>query len=152
MLLTQLIPLLSIAVLTSASSFKRVTCPDSKHTATNAACCVFFDLADELQQTLLGNQCGEDGVCAVIKPLRKSESFLFFLQPSPPFNLLSRMLLVFQRQAALVKGPGLMGQYFYSLTLNFKTVSIVGTSSQHHQMLSRAHICCIRRAYSCYIL
>ena len=45
----------------SAAAVKRVTCPGGKHTTTNEACCVFFDLADELQNNKFDNECAEDG-------------------------------------------------------------------------------------------
>ncbi|KIJ47125.1 class II peroxidase [Sphaerobolus stellatus SS14] len=43
-----------------AANFRRVTCPDGVNTATNAACCAFFALRDDLQTHLFDNQCGED--------------------------------------------------------------------------------------------
>ncbi|KLO11717.1 manganese peroxidase 2 [Schizopora paradoxa] len=52
--------LLALAASVSAASIKRVACPDGKHTATNAACCVFFSLADELQTNKFDSQCSED--------------------------------------------------------------------------------------------
>lgn len=52
--------LLALAATVSAASIKRVACPDGKHTATNAACCVFFSLADELQTNKFDSTCGED--------------------------------------------------------------------------------------------
>lgn len=53
--------LFSLAAVASAANFKRVACPDGKHTATNAACCVFFDLADTLVNDKFDSTCGEDG-------------------------------------------------------------------------------------------
>ena len=53
--------LLALAASVSAASIKRVACPNGKHTATNAACCVFFELADELQANKFDSQCSEDG-------------------------------------------------------------------------------------------
>lgn len=53
--------LLALAAAVSAANVRRVACPDGKHTATNAACCVFFDIADTLQSQLFDNTCGEDG-------------------------------------------------------------------------------------------
>lgn len=50
----------ALASLASAAHFKRVTCPDG-NTATNEACCVFYELRDSLQQNLFGNECGEHG-------------------------------------------------------------------------------------------
>jgi len=52
--------LLALAATVSAANFKRVTCPDGKHTTTNAACCVFFSLADELQANKFSSECSED--------------------------------------------------------------------------------------------
>lgn len=40
---------------------KRVACPDGVHTATNAACCVWFDVLDDIQANLFDNgECGEE--------------------------------------------------------------------------------------------
>ena len=40
---------------------RRVACPDGINTATNAACCQLFAIADDLQQNLFDNGgCGED--------------------------------------------------------------------------------------------
>ncbi|KIJ56377.1 class II peroxidase [Sphaerobolus stellatus SS14] len=39
---------------------KRATCPDGVHSANNQACCAFFALADDLQQNIFHNECGED--------------------------------------------------------------------------------------------
>lgn len=44
----------------NAANFRRVSCPDGINTATNAICCNFFSLRDDLQANLLDNQCGED--------------------------------------------------------------------------------------------
>jgi len=52
--------LLALATLASAANFKRVACPDGVHTATNAACCVFLELADFLQTNKFDSTCGED--------------------------------------------------------------------------------------------
>ncbi len=57
--------LLALAATVSAASFKRVACPDGKHTATNAACCVFFSLAEELQTNKFSSECSEDGTPTV---------------------------------------------------------------------------------------
>lgn len=53
--------LLALATAVSAANFKRVACPDGVHTATNAACCVFFELADTLQSQNFDSECSEDG-------------------------------------------------------------------------------------------
>ena len=58
--------LLALAASVSAASIKRVACPNGKHTATNAACCVFFELADELQTNKFDSQCSEDGTSTVL--------------------------------------------------------------------------------------
>ena len=60
--------LLALALSVSAASIKRVACPDGKHTATNAACCVFFSLADELQTNKFDSQCSEDGTSEIYAP------------------------------------------------------------------------------------
>ncbi|KLO09934.1 manganese peroxidase 1 [Schizopora paradoxa] len=52
--------LLALATAVSAANFKRVACPDGVHTATNAACCVFFELADTLQSQNFDSECSED--------------------------------------------------------------------------------------------
>jgi len=57
---------LALAATVTAASIKRVACPDGKHTATNAACCVFFDLADFLAEEKFDGQCSEDGECVII--------------------------------------------------------------------------------------
>jgi len=54
------VSIVALAAIASAAVTRRVACPDGKNTATNEACCVFFDLADSLQSELFGNICGED--------------------------------------------------------------------------------------------
>jgi len=49
----------ALAAAVSAANFKRVVCPDG-NVATDAACCAFFALADDLQGNLLNGECGED--------------------------------------------------------------------------------------------
>ncbi|THG95732.1 hypothetical protein EW145_g7907 [Phellinidium pouzarii] len=49
----------AFAALASAANFKRVVCPDGNVTS-NAACCAFFPLMDDLQTNLFEGQCGED--------------------------------------------------------------------------------------------
>ena len=45
----------------AAALTRRVACPDGKNTATNAACCQLFAVADDLQKNLFDNGgCGED--------------------------------------------------------------------------------------------
>ncbi|KLO15186.1 heme peroxidase [Schizopora paradoxa] len=58
--IARLIPLLSIVSLVSASSLKRVACP-----ASNIECCVFFDLANTLKQTVFTDQCGTNAQSAI---------------------------------------------------------------------------------------
>jgi len=53
------VALFALAATVSAASVKRVACPNGKHSASNEACCVFFDLADELQ-TKFDSECAED--------------------------------------------------------------------------------------------
>ncbi|KLO11720.1 manganese peroxidase 1 [Schizopora paradoxa] len=60
MVLKLSVALLALACTVSASYYKRITCPGGKHTASHEACCVFFDLADELQKTKFDSQCGEE--------------------------------------------------------------------------------------------
>lgn len=55
------VALFALAATVSAATVKRVACPDGKHTATNKACCVFFSLADELQNKF-DSECSEDGL------------------------------------------------------------------------------------------
>ncbi|THH04293.1 hypothetical protein EW145_g5632 [Phellinidium pouzarii] len=50
----------ALAGMAAAASVRRVPCPNSKNTAINPACCVFYDLADDLQENKFDNQCGED--------------------------------------------------------------------------------------------
>ncbi|KAH8112289.1 manganese peroxidase 1 precursor [Phellopilus nigrolimitatus] len=56
-------------IFTLASSFsnsyaaitRRVSCPDGVHTATNAACCAWFPVLDDIQESLFdGGKCGEE--------------------------------------------------------------------------------------------
>ncbi|TDL25932.1 manganese peroxidase 2 [Rickenella mellea] len=54
------VALVAFASLVSAANYKRVACPDGKNTASNAACCVFFALRDDLQANVFENECGED--------------------------------------------------------------------------------------------
>ncbi|KAL5485513.1 hypothetical protein ACEPAI_8155 [Sanghuangporus weigelae] len=49
----------ALATLANAASFKRVTCPDG-NVASDAACCAFFALRDDLQENLFEGECGED--------------------------------------------------------------------------------------------
>ncbi|TDL14922.1 manganese peroxidase 2 [Rickenella mellea] len=63
-----LVSIVSIAVLlqtSQAAIVKRVACPNSKHTAVNAACCSWFDVLDDLQENLLQSECGENSHSAL---------------------------------------------------------------------------------------
>ncbi|GJJ15781.1 hypothetical protein Clacol_010059 [Clathrus columnatus] len=51
--------LLGFATAVYAANFRRVACPDG-NMATNAACCPFLALKDDLQANLFKGQCGED--------------------------------------------------------------------------------------------
>ena len=51
----------ALAAVVNGALLKRAQCPGSKNTAKNPACCVFFDLADFLQENKFDHQCGEDG-------------------------------------------------------------------------------------------
>jgi hypothetical protein len=45
----------------TAALTRRVSCPNSVHTATNAACCVLFPIVDSLQANFFnGGQCGKE--------------------------------------------------------------------------------------------
>ncbi|KAI0788308.1 manganese peroxidase 2 [Fomes fomentarius] len=45
----------------NAAITRRVTCNDGVHVVADAACCVLFDVADDLQKNLFDNgECGED--------------------------------------------------------------------------------------------
>ncbi|KAL5522560.1 hypothetical protein ACEPAG_8577 [Sanghuangporus baumii] len=50
----------ALASLASAATLHSAPCPNSKNTAINPACCVFYDLADELQTNKFDSECGED--------------------------------------------------------------------------------------------
>ncbi|OCB89393.1 manganese peroxidase 2 [Sanghuangporus baumii] len=50
----------ALATLAGAANYKRVTCPDGKNTASNEACCIFFELAEDLQTNHFQNECGEE--------------------------------------------------------------------------------------------
>lgn len=53
--------LVALATVTLANAAAAVVrCPDGKHTASNAACCAFFSLRDELQANVFKGECGED--------------------------------------------------------------------------------------------
>ncbi|KAI5118922.1 hypothetical protein M0805_003746 [Coniferiporia weirii] len=54
------IAFVALAGLAAAASTRRVPCPNSKNTAINPACCVFYDLADDLQTNIFDSECGED--------------------------------------------------------------------------------------------
>ncbi|EJC97780.1 manganese peroxidase 1 [Fomitiporia mediterranea MF3/22] len=54
------IAFVALASLASAATLHRTPCPNSKNTAINPQCCVFYDLADELQNNKFDNECGED--------------------------------------------------------------------------------------------
>ncbi|KAF7792283.1 hypothetical protein EIP86_003319 [Pleurotus ostreatoroseus] len=46
---------------TNGALTRRVTCPDGVHTTANAACCVLFDVLDDIQENLFdGGECGEE--------------------------------------------------------------------------------------------
>jgi len=74
--------LLTLATFASAANFKRVACPDGKHTATNAACCVFHELADVLQTQKFDNQCAEDAHEALRLTFHDAIGFSFMAGPS----------------------------------------------------------------------
>lgn len=61
MILGNVLALSALALAVSAASYKRVACPDGKHAASDPACCVFFELADESQEKKFDNECAEDG-------------------------------------------------------------------------------------------
>ncbi|KAG6862344.1 hypothetical protein C0995_016042 [Termitomyces sp. Mi166 len=47
--------------ISQASHTKRVKCPDSVHTATNAACCALYPVLEDIQTNLFdGGKCGEE--------------------------------------------------------------------------------------------
>jgi len=56
----KILPALSFAAVVSAANFKRVACPDGVNTATNAACCAFFSLRDDLMTNLFNEGCSEE--------------------------------------------------------------------------------------------
>ncbi|KAI1788396.1 manganese peroxidase [Ganoderma leucocontextum] len=59
--LLSIVTLAAALQVADAALTRRVTCPDGKNTATNAACCQLFAIQDDLQQNLFDNgQCGED--------------------------------------------------------------------------------------------
>lgn len=44
-----------------AALTKRVSCPDGKNTAANAACCPLYAVRDDIQESLFdGGECGEE--------------------------------------------------------------------------------------------
>ncbi|KAH8110319.1 manganese peroxidase 2 [Phellopilus nigrolimitatus] len=50
----------ALAAFASAANYRRVACPDGVNTASNAACCSFFALRDDLMTNLFNGTCGED--------------------------------------------------------------------------------------------
>ncbi|EIN08802.1 manganese peroxidase [Punctularia strigosozonata HHB-11173 SS5] len=60
MAFTSLLAFVALAAVSSAvPTSKRATCPDGS-TVSNAACCAFIPLAQDLQETIFQNECGED--------------------------------------------------------------------------------------------
>ncbi|TDL16015.1 manganese peroxidase 1 precursor [Rickenella mellea] len=57
--LASLISVVALFQASQAGLIKRVACPNSKHTATNAACCSWFNVLDDLQVNVLFSECGE---------------------------------------------------------------------------------------------
>ncbi|TDL25368.1 manganese peroxidase 2 [Rickenella mellea] len=57
--LASLISIVALFQASQAGLIKRVACPNSKHTATNAACCSWFNVLDDLQKNVLFSECGE---------------------------------------------------------------------------------------------
>ncbi|KAI5121583.1 hypothetical protein M0805_009454 [Coniferiporia weirii] len=58
-----LLALASLASLLSPASAaltRRVACSDGKHTATNAACCAWYPILEDLQTNLFDNECGQE--------------------------------------------------------------------------------------------
>ena len=49
-----------VALAAIARSAPTAVCPDGTR-VSNAACCAFIPLAQDLQQTIFQNECGEDG-------------------------------------------------------------------------------------------
>ena len=53
--------LLTVIFNASAALTRRVACPDGKNTATNAACCAWFPILEDIQENLFdGGECGEE--------------------------------------------------------------------------------------------
>ncbi|EIN09508.1 manganese peroxidase 1 precursor [Punctularia strigosozonata HHB-11173 SS5] len=53
--------LLAVSQTAHAAITRRVACPDGVNTATNAACCAFFAIRDDIQENLFdGGECGEE--------------------------------------------------------------------------------------------
>ncbi|KAA1472888.1 manganese peroxidase 2 [Dentipellis sp. KUC8613] len=51
----------ALAGAANAAITRRVSCPDGKNTATNAACCALFPILDDIQTNLFdGAECGEE--------------------------------------------------------------------------------------------
>jgi manganese peroxidase len=60
MVFVSLLASVALAAVTRAvPTAKRATCPDGS-TVSNAPCCAFIPLAQDLQQTIFQNECGED--------------------------------------------------------------------------------------------
>ncbi|TDL17356.1 manganese peroxidase 1 [Rickenella mellea] len=58
--------LVAIASVVLATPMRRTACPNSKHTAINAACCSWFDVLDDLQANVFDDgDCGEDAHSAL---------------------------------------------------------------------------------------
>lgn len=56
----KLLSVVSLAAAVSAASIRRVACPDGVNTASNAACCAFFSLRDDLMANLFDEGCSEE--------------------------------------------------------------------------------------------
>ncbi|KZS94275.1 manganese peroxidase [Sistotremastrum niveocremeum HHB9708] len=59
MLFKALLTAVTLVASVNAAHYKRVACP-SGQTVSNAACCVFKDLAEDLSANLFGGVCGEE--------------------------------------------------------------------------------------------
>ncbi|TDL17355.1 manganese peroxidase 1 [Rickenella mellea] len=60
MVFKSLAVLVAIASVVLATPMRRTACPNSKHTAVNAACCSWFDVLDDMQDLFDDGDCGED--------------------------------------------------------------------------------------------
>ena len=110
---------LALAASVTAASIKRVACPDGKHTATNAACCVFFDLADFLVEEKFDGTCGEDAHEAIRLTFHDAIGFSFMGGPTKG-NGADGSIMIFNDTELLDGEQKLLCLFFLLNSQNFR--------------------------------